>query len=364
MEKKVFDTASLREIADLLDQGLVVFSVNQQRVTYSNRIAVKILGITEDASWTELQSILPLIPTQDRLYINERYNDLHNNPVLKNVEIRLQRDPKTYHLCCNVYYQQENATIILLLNDITRSKEHENYLLEFGVRKNTLLDMLAHHLSGALNLALNLSAAAEKHPDIAGNENLKKYLRLMNENSRRCIETIHDLMKREHDQSPAISVKFARTNIAEKINYIAEEVKASNAERKFEFKCATDEIFIETDELKALQVVTNLLSNAIKFTPADKEINLTIEENLDSVVISVRDNGMGIPTHLHPFIFDPHGRAGRTGLNGEKSIGLGLFICKDLASILNGAVWFESTEGKGSTFHFSLPKQKPETNTV
>src|SRR5690606_28151611 len=190
---------------------------------------------------------------------------------------------------------QNRSYVVVLVNDITRGKAHENYLLEYGARKNTLLDMLAHHMSGALSLALNLSSAAEKYSERQGDVNLKKYLRLMNENAKRCIETIHDLMKREHDASPGISVKFNRTNIVEKIGFIIEEIQASYTDRKIIFISENSEILVETDEIKALQVVTNLLSNAIKFTPRDKEIKLIVQEHESTVVITVEDNGTGIP---------------------------------------------------------------------
>ena len=359
MDKHKLNFDDLNEIADLLDQALVVYSVTDNKVTYTNQLATELLGLRKNATWNDLQTLLPKIPTHDRLYINDRFNDLQSQQVIRNVEVRIVKNNTPHLLCFNAYYLQNRSSIIILINDITRSKAYENYLVEFGTRKNTLLDMLAHQMSGALSLALNLSSAAQKISDRDGDLNLKKYLHLMNENAKRCIETIHDLMKREHDASPTVSVRFTRTNIVEKVGFVIEEIQASHTDRKITFFCEASEVFIETDEIKALQIVTNLLSNAIKFTSPDKQIKLVIQEHDTFVVILVEDHGIGIPEDSKPSIFDPHGRAGRTGLNGEESIGLGLSICAELATLLKGKIWFESTEGIGSTFYLSLPKQKP-----
>jgi two-component system sensor histidine kinase VicK len=71
----------------------------------------------------------------------------------------------------------------------------------------------------------------------------------------------------------------------------------------------------------------------------------------------VRDNGIGIPEELQPFLINKYTRAGRTGLNGEKTTGLGLSIIKSLIDMHNGKIWLESKENKGTAFYIELPKQ-------
>jgi two-component system sensor histidine kinase VicK len=104
-------------------------------------------------------------------------------------------------------------------------------------------------------------------------------------------------------------------------------------------------------------VVNNLTSNAIKFSDAKDPIVISILIQDDNVIVSVADKGIGIPENLKPLIFEKHFGAGRKGLNGERSIGLGLSICKNLTKLLGGEIWFESEEGQGSTFYFRLPQK-------
>jgi two-component system, OmpR family, sensor histidine kinase VicK len=249
-----------------------------------------------------------------------------------------------------------NSTLLFYLRDITRTRAYENYLVEFGARKNTMLDTLTHNISGALNLMQNLSQEAEKHLNDSGNSPLRTYISLLRENSKRSIEMINDLMKKEHVESPEILVKQTRMDVVEKIKIVHQELQHIYSHRKFLLVHDTRSIFTFADDLKLLQVVNNYLSNAIKFSPPNEPIVIKIEETSDEVIISVEDRGIGIPDDLQPYIFDRTGKIGRIGLNGEKSVGLGLWICKNLIEIMGGRVWFESEDGKGSTFFLKLAK--------
>jgi two-component system sensor histidine kinase VicK len=351
--------AGLLEIGDIIEEGLIIYNQKANTIKYINDVARNLLKLRENAEVKDLEAVLRRISPDDKDYVKNRFLNLNTTPVVLNMEVRLIDEEKLQYICCNAYSLLSKSTIVVFLKDISKSKTHENYLVEFGARKNTSLDTLAHHMSGALNLMLHLSGEAEKYIDVSANPALKKYLNLVNENSKRCIEMIHDLMLREHDRSPDVPIKNARIDIVEKVRFLYDELQESYINRKLFFHATAGSILITTDEVKLLQVVNNLLSNSIKFTLVDQPISIRIQETESSVIVSVQDQGTGIPLDLQPFVFDPNGGAGRTGLNGEKSIGLGLSICKNLTERLDGQLWFESIEGKGSTFYLKLPKSPP-----
>jgi two-component system sensor histidine kinase VicK len=203
----------------------------------------------------------------------------------------------------------------------------------------------------------HLASEAEKYIDGANTNHVKTYVKLLNENSNRCIEIINDLMKQEHVQSPNISIKKTRIDIVSKIKMIYDEVRQSYLDRQFVMESSAESIYVSVDDVKLLQVVNNFISNSIKYTHPHQPITVRITEKPDEVLVSVEDTGIGIPDKLKPFVFNRQGGAGRTGLNGEKSIGLGLWICKTLIEMMDGEIGFESTEGKGSNFYFRLPKE-------
>ena len=98
-----------------------------------------------------------------------------------------------------------------------------------------------------------------------------------------------------------------------------------------------------------------MISNAIKFSPSGASIVVSIFEDDDQVVISVEDNGIGIPEKLRAQVFNMFTTAQRPGTAGEKSFGLGLSICQQIIENHHGKIWFESKVNTGTTFHISLP---------
>jgi two-component system phosphate regulon sensor histidine kinase PhoR len=106
------------------------------------------------------------------------------------------------------------------------------------------------------------------------------------------------------------------------------------------------------DVQRLQQVVTNLVHNAIKFTAAGGSIRVHADWASERVVVSVTDTGIGIPSELQPRIFERFFKADRSRSTG--GTGLGLAIAKHIVQAHGGRIWFESEEGQGSRFHFSL----------
>jgi two-component system phosphate regulon sensor histidine kinase PhoR len=107
------------------------------------------------------------------------------------------------------------------------------------------------------------------------------------------------------------------------------------------------------DVERVQQVVANLVHNAVKFTPSAGQVTLSAEPVGQEMVISVRDTGVGIPTDDLPRIFERFYKADRARSGG--GTGLGLAIARHIVQAHGGRIWAESTEGRGSTFYFSLP---------
>ena len=112
---------------------------------------------------------------------------------------------------------------------------------------------------------------------------------------------------------------------------------------------------IISDAIILKEVIGNLISNAIKYTPLNGLITLGCRVKSNRLIISVTDTGMGIPLDSYPHVFSKFFRAENVIKQETSGIGLGLYLVKGLMSELGGEVWFESVEGKGSTFYLSLP---------
>lgn len=112
---------------------------------------------------------------------------------------------------------------------------------------------------------------------------------------------------------------------------------------------------IAFDKALFVIVLENLLSNAIKYTPEGGTIELSARRTDDSMVVSVKDNGLGIPQEAKAKIFTKFFRAENVLMTVPDGSGLGIYIAKQVTELWGGRIWFQSEEGQGTTFSFTIP---------
>ncbi len=117
-------------------------------------------------------------------------------------------------------------------------------------------------------------------------------------------------------------------------------------------KDCAESIFADIDHDRILQVLSNLIGNALKFASKGSAIDLSARAKNSEVVISVSDNGPGVPEGKKAEIFE---RFSQLKTNDRRGLGLGLFISKWIVEAHQGRIWVKSEIGKGSSFSFKLP---------
>lgn len=113
---------------------------------------------------------------------------------------------------------------------------------------------------------------------------------------------------------------------------------------------------VVTDEGKVRQILTNLLENAVKYSPDHTTISVRCRSDGDSVVLSVRDEGPGIPVELQGRIFERFFQGDRSARKRAGGAGLGLYICRKLAHDIGAAVALERSDERGSVFSLRVPR--------
>lgn len=128
-------------------------------------------------------------------------------------------------------------------------------------------------------------------------------------------------------------------------------------ELSLQFEDHTQPLYARLHKDSFERAINNLIHNAIKFTSAkgDIKIKLSICTCNKFIDITVSDTGIGIPPALHPHIYDKFTRAGRKGVEGEESNGLGMYITKNIVEMHGGCIWFDTEEHKGTTFTIRIP---------
>jgi signal transduction histidine kinase len=115
---------------------------------------------------------------------------------------------------------------------------------------------------------------------------------------------------------------------------------------------------VEVDKEKIGLAIQNLLENAIKYTPASGNITISLEEKGESVLFKIKDDGVGIPQNQRDRIFTKFFRGSNVARMETDGTGLGLYTTKNIIEAHRGKIWFESEEGKGTTFYFTVPVAK------
>ena len=116
-----------------------------------------------------------------------------------------------------------------------------------------------------------------------------------------------------------------------------------------------DPATVEGDPDRLGQALANLLDNAIKYSPQGGDVDVAVEARAGEAVVSVTDRGVGIPREKQRRIFEPFYRAHTGTPHDYGGMGVGLYITREIISRHGGRIWFESEEGRGSTFHIALP---------
>ena len=138
-----------------------------------------------------------------------------------------------------------------------------------------------------------------------------------------------------------------------------EETMRPGAEKKnikLHYENPGKEVYILSDKQMVHRICENLISNAIKYSPAGKNVWLSIADEGDAVEIKVKDEGVGISAEDLPHLFSRYSKLSSKPTDGEASTGLGLSIVKRIVEELNGRISCESIEGKGSLFTVVLKK--------
>jgi signal transduction histidine kinase len=115
---------------------------------------------------------------------------------------------------------------------------------------------------------------------------------------------------------------------------------------------------VNIDKEKMELAVQNLLENAAKYTPEGGSIDISLEKHEAEVVFKIKDTGVGIPETEHERIFTKFFRGENVIKMETEGSGLGLYTTRNIIDAHRGKIWFESKEGKGTTFFFSLPFAK------
>ncbi|MDJ1506109.1 HAMP domain-containing sensor histidine kinase [Xanthocytophaga agilis] len=247
-----------------------------------------------------------------------------------------------------------------MIEDITKLKYYLDVETKYSNKKNAILHILSHELAGPLGTIQSLSSLTISRLKEYNDEDLIRVVSLISQTSKHSLKLIRDFVEQEFLESSEVDVVKGRVDLVQKTRELIEQFQHTPQQKllTFQFTSSDPSIYVAIDEVKFILAITNLVSNSIKFTPEGGLIAVHIEDQpeSDSVLVRVEDNGIGIPEKYHSSLFDKFTKARRPGLHNEPTTGLGMSIIKTIVEWHQGKIWFESQEGKGTTFFVQIPR--------
>jgi signal transduction histidine kinase len=231
-----------------------------------------------------------------------------------------------------------------------------NELQALNDEMNQFMGIAAHDLRSALNVLLGCSnyLLPKETDDLSNKE--RTYLNLIRKSSSTMLKLMDELLDIARIDTMPLPLTLEETDfsvlVGENIQFNQALAEAKGIQ--INLLVPPQPTRVKVDPGKIEQVLNNLLSNAIKYSPSNTTILVSVDQNPDEIIVSVRDQGPGIPGEEQEGLFNPFRTTSIRPASGEPSTGLVLYIARRIVEEHGGRIWVESDTGKGSAFSFTL----------
>ena len=338
----------------------VIATDRRGNITIINEMASEDLNVNPDEVIG--RSILDVLDIRSQYTLRE---------ILENQdEIILDLSDAEHEQILNAYFsliQRESGFIsglVCVLHDVTEQqkidRERRQFVSNVSHELRTPLTSMRSYIEA-------LNDGAWKDPEVA-----PQFLKVTQDETDRMIRMINDLLSLSRMDSGRLQLELELVNLNELFNYIlnrfdmmldkdnndTRDTKTKNYTIKRDF--TKRDLWVEIDTDKFIQVVDNIMNNAIKYSPDGGVITCRLLETHNHVILSITDQGLGIPKKDLNHVFDRFFRVDKARSRAQGGTGLGLAISKEVIALHHGKIWVDSIEGKGSTFYISLPYEEYE----
>ena len=344
------ESKRLHSILSYMTDG--VLATNRRgKITMINDMAKKQLGVQKEEVLNK--SILELLKIEDEYELRDLITQIP--------ELMIDsQDANGEYLSLRVRFaliRRESGFIsglVAVLHDTTEQEKEER-------ERRLFVSNVSHELRTPLTSvksyleALDEGALSEPvAPD---------FIKVSLDETNRMMRMVTDLLHLSRIDNATSHLDVELINFTAFITFILnrfDKMRGSDEEKKYELvrDYPITSVWIEIDTDKMTQVIDNILNNAIKYSPDGGKITVTMKTTDDQMILSISDQGLGIPKQDLPRIFDRFYRVDRARSRAQGGTGLGLAIAKEIIKQHDGFIWAKSEYGKGSTFTIVLPYDK------
>ncbi|WP_158736606.1 two-component system histidine kinase PnpS [Alteribacillus sp. YIM 98480] len=241
--------------------------------------------------------------------------------------------------------------IVLVLHDITELKKLEQIRKDFVANVSHELKTPVTSLKGFTETLLDGAMEDERAR--------KQFLDIIWKESDRLQDLISDLLELSKIEKEYFELNWQKVNVTESVEEVVELLRPKAKNKKLDLLVdVPDDIYMEGDTSRFKQIIINLVTNAIVYTPEEGSIHVYVKKEEESVVVSVKDTGIGISEEELPRIFERFYRVNKDRSRNSGGTGLGLAIVKHLVEAHHASINVYSEKNKGTTFIIRFPETR------
>lgn len=348
-ENLIQEKKRLSSVLSYMSDGVIATNRLGQ-ITMINSTAQRLLNLDRETA-TQM-SILDILDGENPYTYSELLS--------KTPEIHLsRRDANDEFVTLRVNFaliRKESGFIsglVAVLHDATEQEKEER-------ERHLFVSNVSHELRTPLT---SVKSYLEALDDGALNEEIApKFIKVSLDETNRMMRMISDLLALSRIDNKSTQLNVEMTNFTAFMTYILNrfgQIKSQETNPGKSYEIIRDypvnSIWVEIDTDKMTQVIDNILNNAIKYSPDGGKITVSMKTTDTQLIVSISDQGLGIPKKDLPLIFDRFYRVDKARSRAQGGTGLGLSIAKEIVKQHNGFIWAKSEYGKGSTFTIVLP---------
>lgn len=326
--------------------GLLFFGKNSE-LSLVNPQAETILNVKKENIIGKAIARLALLPAIGQII---SLLDDKKQTILRN-EIEIREGQNLEASIIPVMIAEEFLGTMVIIHDVTREKLIEKMKTEF-------VSLTAHQLRTPLS-AIKWTLRMFLDGDLGQiTEEQKNFLQKTYSSNERMIHLINDLLNVTRIEEGKFIHKLTPTQISDIVQTVINSFRDKMKFKKIDFQYILPKKKIplaKLDSEKMNIAITNLLDNAVDYTPNNKKIIIELSFDKNKIQFMIEDSGIGIPKDQQHRIFSKFFRGENVIKMETDGTGLGTFIAKNIIEAHNGKIWFESEEGKGTAFYFTLP---------
>jgi sensory box histidine kinase vicK len=344
------ETKRLNSILSYMTDGVLATNRRGQ-ITMINDMAKKQLGIVKEEALNK--SILELLKIEEEYELRDLITQIP--------ELMIDsQNANGEYLSLRVRFaliRRESGFIsglVAVLHDTTEQEKEER-------ERRLFVSNVSHELRTPLTSVKSYLEALDEgalYDPVAPD-----FIKVSLDETNRMMRMVTDLLHLSRIDNATTQLDVELINFTAFITFILnrfDKMRSQDEEKKYELvrDYPINSVWIEIDTDKMTQVIDNILNNAIKYSPDGGKITVSMKTTDDQMILSIKDQGLGIPKQDLPKIFDRFYRVDRARSRAQGGTGLGLAIAKEIIKQHNGFIWAKSEYGKGSTFTIVLPYDK------